>query len=118
MVIHGWPKVIPPGGIHGGHALVAIDRYVHYIAGLGLPPWLAYVSAFTEFVGGMCLIAGLFTRFFSFLVAINMVVAIVLVCMHTGYFSSEYPIALVAVALMLVFAGPGKAALDRKIGFS
>jgi putative oxidoreductase len=123
MVIHGYPKVVSPGAFHASHPFAALghaalDHYVHFIATLGLPAWLAYVSAFTEFAGGIFLVLGLLTRFVSFLVAINMLVAIAVVDIHQGYFSSEYPLALVAIAIMLLFAGPGKAALDRKIGFS
>jgi putative oxidoreductase len=123
MVIHGYPKVVSPGAFRGSHPFAALDHaaldhYVHYIATLGLPPRLAYVSAFTEFAGGILLMLGLFTRFVSFLVVINMLVAIAAVTIHNGYSGSEYPVALVAIALMLLFAGPGRAALDRKIGFS
>jgi putative oxidoreductase len=118
MVFHGYPKVIPSGGFRAGHALAALEQYASYIATLGMPRWLGYVSAFTEFAGGIFLILGLFTRFFALLAAINMLVAIAAVTMHAGYSGSEYPLALLAIALMLLVSGPGKAALDRKIGFS
>jgi putative oxidoreductase len=118
MVVHGYPKVIPAGGFHGGNTTAALDHYVHFIATLGLPPWLAYVSAFTEFAGGILLIVGLLTRFVSFLAATNMLFAIAAVTIHHGYSASEYPLSLFAIALMLLFAGPGKAAFDRKIGLS
>jgi putative oxidoreductase len=118
MIVHGYPKIVPAGGFHRGNATAALDLYEHFIIKLGLPPWLAYVSAFTEFAGGLFLILGLFTRFISFLVAVDMLAAIATVTIHKGYSGSEYPLALAAIALMLLFAGPGKAALDRKIGFS
>lgn len=47
-----------------------------------------------------------------------MFVAIVAVNIHDGYSGSEYSLALAAIAILLLLAGPGKAALDRKIGFS
>jgi putative oxidoreductase len=118
MVVHGYPKVVPPGAFHTRNAFSALDHYTHYIGSLGLPPWLGYVSAFTEFVGGLCLILGLLTRFFAFLVTINMLVAIAAADVHRGYASCELPLALAAIAFMILLTGPGKANLDRKTGFS
>ena len=118
MLYHGWSKVIPPGGFHGGNAFSAIERHSHYVASLGLPYWLGIVSALTEFVGGSLLLLGLFTRFAAFLVAINMLVALIMVNRHHGYSGSEYSLALLVIALMLFFYGAGVCALDRKIGFA
>jgi putative oxidoreductase len=118
MLYHGWPKVIPERGFHHGNTFAALDHYRHYVANLGLPGWLAYISAFTEFAGGICLLLGLFTRFFALLTVINMLVAIVMVDLRNGYEATEYSMALAAIALMLLLAGPGKAALDRKLGLT
>ena len=118
MLYHGWSKVIPPGGFHGGNAFSAIERHSHYVASLGLPYWLGIVSALTEFIGGSLLLLGLFTRFAAFLVAVNMLVALIMVNRHHGYSGSEYSLALLVIALMLFFYGAGVCALDRKIGFA
>lgn len=117
MVYHGYSKVVPPGGLHG-NALAAMDHYSHFVATLGLPPWLGYASALTEFLGGFLLIVGFLTRFAAFLVAINMTVALATVNLHKGYIASEYSLALLAMALMLVFFGAGALALDRRLGWS
>ena len=50
-----------------------------------MPYWLGYVSAFTEFAGGIILIIGFLTRFAAFMIAINMVFAIIMVNRHHGY---------------------------------
>ena len=118
MLYHGWSKVIPAGGFHGGNAFSAIERHSHYVASLGLPYWLGIVSALTEFVGGALLLLGLFTRFAALLVAVNMLVALVMVNRHHGYGGSEYSLALLVIALMLLFYGAGICALDRKLGFA
>ncbi len=115
MVYHGYSKVIPPNGLHGS-PLAAMEHFSHFVGSLGLPPWLGYVSALTEFVGGIFVILGLFTRFAAFMIAINMAVALVTVNLHKGYAASEYSLALLALALMLVFYGAGAAALDRRFG--
>ncbi len=109
MVVHSYDKVIPHG---------ALNHYAHYIASLGMPYWLGYVSAFTEFAGGILLILGLLTRFAAFMISINMAFAIILVNRHHGYSGSEYSLALFVIAAMLTFYGAGTLALDRKIGFA
>ena len=118
MVYNGYSKVIPAGGFHGGNTFSALDHHSHFVASLGLPYWLGYVSAITEFFGGILILLGLLTRFAAFLIACNMLVALVTVTRHHGYSGSEYPLALFVIALMLLFYGSGACALDRKIGFS
>lgn len=117
LVYHGHGKVIPSQGA-ASHPLSAMQAYTHVIANLGLPGWLGYVSALTEFVGGILLVLGLLTRLAAFLAAGNMLVAVSAVTLHHGYKASEYPIALFAIAVMLMFAGGGAAAMDRRIGLA
>ena len=109
MIFHGYSKVVPHG---------ALEHHAHFVASLGLPYWLGYVSAFTELVGGILLIFGLLTHLVAFMVAINMLVAIALVNRHHGYPGSEYSLALFVIALMLTFYGPGAASLDRRLNLA
>ncbi len=53
----------------------------------GLEPAIlwAYVIMFLESVGGVCLIIGLFTRFFAAALAIEMLVALLMVHLPKGY---------------------------------
>jgi putative oxidoreductase len=116
MVSHGYSKVIPPH-LHG-NTFVALDHHSHFVASLGLPYWLGYVSALTEFVGGILILFGLFTRFAAFMIACNMLVAVLMVTRRHGYSGSEYALSLFVIALMLLFTGAGALALDRRIGFA
>ncbi|HXB61267.1 MAG TPA: DoxX family protein [Acidobacteriaceae bacterium] len=109
MVYHGYGKVVP------GHAM---DHYAHYIVSLGLPYWLGYVSALTEFAGGILVFFGLLTRPAAALIAINMLVAIVKVNAHQGLDACQLSGLLLAMAVALVCFGGGAYALDRKIGFA
>jgi putative oxidoreductase len=109
IALYGYRKVVPHG---------ALTRHVHIVAGTGLPYWLGYVSAFTELIGGILLILGLCTRLAAALVAINMFFAFFLVSMHHGLGSFDYTLGFAAIAVMLLFYGPGALAVDRKIGFS
>ena len=117
MLANGWEKVYPAGGFHSHNSFSALSHFCHYIAGLGLPYWLGYVSAFAEVAGGACMLLGLFVRFFGLLIAGNMLVAILLVNRHHGYDGCAYSFALLAIALMLLLTGPGRLALDRRMGF-
>jgi putative oxidoreductase len=109
MAFHGYQKVVPGGALH---------HHAHYVVSLGLPYWLGYVSAFTEFLGGMFLIVGLLTRLAAALIAINMLTAFVTVGIHQGFGIYNYILALIALAIMLLFYGAGALSLDRKIGFA
>jgi putative oxidoreductase len=109
MAVHGYDRVVPHG---------ALSHFAHYIVTLGLPYWLGYVSAFTEFVGGILLILGLLTRLASTFVAINMLAAFFLVGIHQGFGIYNYILALASLAIMLMLYGAGAMALDRRIGLA
>jgi putative oxidoreductase len=103
MIVHGYSKVVPHG---------ALNHFAHKVVALGLPQWLGYVSALTEFVGGMLLVIGLLTRFAAAMIAINMLVAFFTVGIHQGFGIYNYILALAAMAIMLVFYGAGIVAVD------
>jgi putative oxidoreductase len=109
MVYHGYSKVVPDQ---------AMDHFAHYIVSLGLPYWLGYVSALTEFAGGILVLFGLLTRPAAALIAMNMIVALVKVNVHQGVEGCQLSFLLLAMALSLVCTGAGAYALDRKIGFA
>jgi putative oxidoreductase len=105
MVVHGYHKVF--GGLH---------HHAQMVAGLGLPAWLGYVSAFTEFLGGLLILAGLFTRAAAFAICINLAVAIWKVHWHnglTGDHGFEFPLAAATLAFALIFFGGGPVAMDH-----
>ncbi|WP_348269010.1 DoxX family protein [Edaphobacter paludis] len=109
MIFHGYQKVSTHAALH---------HFVHYVVTLGLPYWLGYVSAFTEFVGGILVVLGLFARLASGFIAINMLVALVTVGIHQGFGNYNYIAELAAIAFMLCFYGAGALALDHKLGLS
>ncbi|MDQ2732504.1 MAG: DoxX family protein [Armatimonadota bacterium] len=109
MTVHGYEKVSTHTALH---------HFVHYVVTLGLPYSLGYISAFTEFIGGILVIVGLLTRFASALIAINMLVALFTVGIHQGFGIYNYIAELAAIAIMLCFYGAGALALDRRLGLS
>jgi putative oxidoreductase len=105
MLVHGSHKVF--GGLH---------HHAQFVASLGFPAWLGYVSAFTEFLGGLLILAGLFTRVAAFAICIDMVVAIWKVHWHNGLSGNggfEFPLSLATLAFALIFFGAGSIALDH-----
>ncbi len=101
---------------HGSHKVYGhLHEFAGYIGSLGLPAWLGYVSAFAEFLGGICLILGLLTRLAAFAVFADMVVAIAKVHWKHGLLGAggyEFPLSLLAIAFALIFFGAGPISLD------
>ena len=94
MIAHGYHKVF--GGFH---------HHMEMVGSLGLPRWMAYLSAGTEFFGGIAIVLGLFTRFLSLAIVIEMGVAIWKVHFKNGLMGSmgyEFPLALAAMAFALL----------------
>jgi putative oxidoreductase len=108
LVAHGYPKVF--GGLH---------HHAQMVASLGLPAWLGYVSAFTEFFGGLLILVGFFTRVAALAVFIDLLVAIWKVHLHNGLVGTpdrpgyEFALAAAALGFALVFFGGGPIAIDH-----
>jgi putative oxidoreductase len=108
MVVHGYHNVF--GGLH---------HHAQFVASLGLPAWLGYLSAFAEFFGGILVLAGFFTRAAAFAIFVDMSVAIGKVHWHNGLMGSpdrpglEFPLSVAALAFALIFFGPGPISLDH-----
>lgn len=118
MLHHGFQKLLPPGGLHAAHPLAGLEYFSTFVAMLGLPRWVGYVSVLTEFFGSVFVLSGLLTRLAAFIIAGNMVVALITIDRHKGYASLEYTLALISMAVLLVLTGAGTLALDRRLGIS
>jgi len=93
-----------------------LHDHVHMVVNLGLPAWLGYVSSFTEFFGGLLILAGFFTRFAAVAICIDLLVAIWKVHWRnglTGDHGYEFPLALAALAFALIFFGAGPISMDH-----
>ena len=88
----------------------------------GLEPALfwAYFIMALEVVGGICLIIGLFTRFFAAALAIEMLVALLTVHLSKGYAAGaggyEYVLLIGVVLFVISMRGGGPYSADRYIG--
>ncbi len=108
MIAHGFSKVF--GGM---------SHYIQTMSGMGLPAWLAYVSATVEFFGGILIIAGLLTRCAALAITIDTIIAIWKVNWKNGLLGDhgyQFPLALAAIAFALIFFGAGPIAFDSLRG--
>jgi putative oxidoreductase len=81
-----------------------------------IPAFLAYLSCFTEFIGGFLLITGLLTRPAAVAVFINMLVATIIVAPN-GFLKggAAYPLTLTIISLVILLSGPMVYSLDAWI---
>lgn len=111
FVAHGWPKI---GSMEGTAA---------FLGGVGIPaPMIAaWVVTILELGGGILLLAGFLVTPVALLLTAHMFLGIVTVHAAKGFYviflgtaGIEFNLLLAASLMMLVFGGPGLAALDSR----
>jgi len=115
LIPHGAQKLFGWFGGMGFEKFVALFNTLGYRPGIF---WLTLV-ALTEFVGGILLVLGLFTRFAAFALVIFMIVAVHFTS-GKGFFWTagvlEYSLLILFVGLVFLIRGGGEYSLDRKLG--
>jgi putative oxidoreductase len=114
IFVHGWGKIANPAGIGGYFAKI----------GMPAPTAMAYWAIFIETIGALCVAAGLFTRFFAAALAIEMLIAMMLVHWANGFLVSvsggkngiEFVLLLGIVLFAVAIRGGGPYSVDAKIG--
>lgn len=117
---HGAQKVL---GWFGGYGLTGTVGYFKNVVKIPAP--LAYLGPFVEFLGGIALIFGVFTKAAALGIFIMMVVATVKVHFPQGFFLTgkgdgkgqgyEFALTLAVISLVLVLLGGGIYSLDNLI---
>lgn len=104
---------------HGGQKLFVFgfDNVAAFMGKLGIPaPMLAaIVVTLVEFLGGVALIVGAFTRWAAAPLAITMLVAIMTVHLKAGFFlpaGYEFALTLFSANVALILLGSGEASVD------
>ena len=115
---HGAQKTL---GWFGGYGFTGTMGFFTKV--LHIPAVFALLAIAAEFLGGLGLIFGLFTRVASLGVFCNMIVAVALVHGQFGFFMNwtgtqkgegfEYHLLLLAAAAFLMIRGGGAASVDR-----
>ncbi len=117
---HAWLKLNPTGPSKGPAGFIGFLKQ----SGVPLPRLLGWVVILLESVGAALLIVGLGTRIVALGLAIDMLVAILLVkrrmakarFMEPNGTGWEFEFALMIASITLVFTGAGSIALDRVFG--
>ena len=109
FLVHGYQKLFHMG-FHG-----VAGMFGHL--GIPLPFVSAVVVTLVEFIGGILLIAGLLTRFAAAALAIDMIVAILVVHLKHGFYAQnsgfEFPLTLLAATVCLAMSGGGMLSLRK-----
>ncbi len=119
LAMHGYQKFFSPDGING-----VVGMFTKW--GIVMPDITAPLVATVELVGGICLVLGLFTRYWALMLAITMIVAIGAVKMPLltqsipfpeiwKFATSELELSLLAGCLALLLAGSGVASLEKML---
>jgi len=83
-----------------------------FVSKMGIHPILAYLSCYTEFIGGFLLVVGLLTRPAAFAITINMLVATVITLPNGFMTGASYPFSMMVSSLVILLAGPMAYSLD------
>jgi len=116
--VHGAQKAL---GWFGGFGFRATLGF--FTQQMHIPAVLAVLAIAAEFLGSIGLIVGFLGRVAAFGIATNMVVAVVLVHRHFGFFANwlgtqqgegyEYHILAIIICLAIMIKGSGALSVDR-----
>ncbi len=118
--MHGAQKAL---GWFGGFGFHATMNY--FTTQMGIPAVFAFLVIAAEFFGGIGLIVGFFTRIAALGVAVDMLVAVILVHARNGVFMNwtgnqkgegyEYHLLAIAICILLMVKGAGALSVDRAL---
>jgi putative oxidoreductase len=111
FILHGYPKMFG-----GPDTWVEVGSAMQFLGIDFAPMFFGFMAGVTEFFGGIFLLAGLF---FSPSVIFLFIVMLVATVKHIGagdgFVSYSHSIEIAIVMVGLLFIGPGKYSLDRKL---
>jgi putative oxidoreductase len=106
--------------VHGGQKLFVwgFGNVASFFGQAGIPLSMlaGIVVTLVEFLGGLALLMGLFTRWAAILLAINMLGAMLTVHLRAGFFlpdGYEFVLTLLAANIALALLGSGEASVDK-----
>jgi putative oxidoreductase len=111
FAVHGGQKIFVYGF---GGVIGAFGKM-----GVPIPTVAGPLIALLELLGGLALVLGILTRAAGVLLAVEMLVAILLVHLGAGFFNPngfEFPLTLMAASVALALGGPGAFAARRGRG--
>lgn len=116
---HGAQKVL---GWFGGYGY---SGTMGFFTQMGIPAPFAFLAIMAEFLGGLGLIVGFLSRIAAFGIFCEMLVAVMMVHRHFGFFVNwsgqqkgegfEYHILALAIMVAIMIAGAGAISVDAAI---
>jgi putative oxidoreductase len=102
---------------HGLGKLPPSEQLIQGVQGMGfpLPVVFAWAAALSEFLGGVLIVLGLFTRHSAAFLGFTMAVAAFVVHGADPFNVKEMALLYLAACVLLLFSGAGKYSLDRLI---
>ena len=120
---HGAQKML---GWFGGYGFSGTMGF--FTGTMHIPALFAFLAIVAEFLGGLGLILGLLTRVAAFGIAVNMLVAVLMVHSQFGFFANwsgtqkgegyEYHLLALAMCAFLMIKGAGAFSVDRKLSLA
>jgi putative oxidoreductase len=120
FLAHGAQKMLGWFGGYGFSGTMAA-----FTQALHIPAPLAFLAIAAEFFGGLGLVLGLLGRVAAFGIVTNMVVAVLMIHRHYGFFMNwfgnqkgegmEYFILAIALGLAILIKGSGAFSVDRAL---
>jgi putative oxidoreductase len=117
---HGAQKLL---GWFGGYGFSGTMGF--FTTQMHIPAPLAFLAICAEFFGSLGLIFGFLTRIAAFGIAMNMLVAVLMVHRHIGFFMNwygnqkgegyEYHLLTLALAILIMIRGAGAFSIDRAL---
>jgi len=117
---HGAQKML---GWFGGYGFTGTMGFFTQM--MHIPAPLAFLAICAEFFGGLGLLVGFLGRVAAFGISMNMLVAILTVHIHNGFFANwtgqqkgegfEYHLLAIALALVVMIKGSGALSVDRAL---
>ncbi len=108
FIYHGYGKLFATPGLEG---------FAGFLGSLSVPAAgvFTWMVALNEFVGGIAILLGVFTRIFGTTLAAQMLVAYFLM-RGNSLQADEFHILLVAASLAITLVGPGRFSLNKYMG--
>jgi putative oxidoreductase len=115
LILRLWFGLVLAFG-HGLSKLLSLDTFITSVGnrGIPLPEVAAPIAMLSEFLGGILLALGLFTRLAVASIVATMLVATFWVHLNDPFPKKEFALAYLVGALVILVSGPGRYSIDAR----